>query len=136
LGCSTVAIFMRVGGGIFTKAADMGADLVGKVVENIPEDDPRNAGVIADSVGDNVNDVCGMGSDLMESFVASIVSATVLAIHTAISATGKGVEIAANTVTSMITYPIAFATIGLFSCAIALFVCLKNNPRKRGLFFT
>lgn len=134
LGCSTVAIFMRVGGGIFTKAADMGADLVGKVAENIPEDDPRNAGVIADSVGDNVNDVCGMGSDLMESFVASVVSAIVLAIHTALSASGKGAPIAQKTINSMITYPLAFATVGLLSCAIALFICLRKkmgeNPHK------
>lgn len=134
LGCSTVAIFMRVGGGIFTKAADMGADLVGKVVENIPEDDPRNAGAIADSVGDNVNDVCGMGSDLMESFVASIVSATVLAISTSISANAKGIEMAINTVRSMISYPLAFASVGLLSSLISLFVCLRkkmgNNPHK------
>lgn len=134
LGCSIVAIFMRVGGGIYTKAADMGADLVGKVVENIPEDDPRNAGVIADAVGDNVNDVCGMGSDLMESFVASVVSAVVLAIHTTIASAGKGIEIAASTSNAMIMYPLIFVTIGLLSSAVALFYAMKRkmgkNPHK------
>lgn len=127
LGCSIVAIFMRIGGGIFTKAADMGADLVGKVDENIPEDDPRNAGVIADSVGDNVNDVCGMGSDLMESFVASVVSAVVLAIHISNAAIGKGIVMAEETIQAMMTYPVLFATCGLLSCVIALFICLRKK---------
>lgn len=114
LGASSMALFGRVGGGIYTKAADVGADLVGKVEAGIPEDDPRNPAVIADNVGDNVGDVAGMGSDLFESYVGSIISAITLASVAAVNSNGMFTEgIAA-------LFPLIIAAIGIFASIIGV----------------
>ena len=112
LGGSSIALFARVGGGIYTKAADVGADLVGKVEAGIPEDDPRNPAVIADNVGDNVGDVAGMGADLFESYVGALVAPIVYA-----SLVFAGSSFAIET----IIYPLAVAAIGMFSAIIGSF---------------
>ncbi len=117
LGCSIIAMFNRVGGGIYTKAADMGADLVGKTEAHIPEDDPRNPATIADNVGDNVGDVAGLGADLLESYVGAIMSGAILAMELFRS---HGTEIAAGLLPNMVLYPIVFAGCGLIACVLGI----------------
>lgn len=121
MGASSQALFARVGGGIFTKAADVGADLVGKIEANIPEDDPRNPAVIADNVGDNVGDVAGMGADLYESYVDSIVASMSIAA-------------AASLGTKIVLLPMIIAGIGVFSSVIGtLFVKTKESVSQASL---
>lgn len=126
LGCSIVAMFDRVGGGVYTKAADMAADFVGKTELKLPEDDPRNPATIADNVGDNVGDVAGLGADLLESFVGAMLSAIVLASYNYVLS-GKFYE----TAVKLILYPIAFTTVGLIACSIGImFVVFRKLSDK------
>ena len=121
-GGSLLALFLRVGGGIFTKAADVGADLVGKVEAGIPEDDPRNPATIADNVGDNVGDCAGMASDLFESFGVTLVASIILGVS-AMSAIGVGPDQAARG----LVFPVAVMAIGLVASAIGIFM-VKARP--------
>ncbi|MBE5884432.1 MAG: sodium-translocating pyrophosphatase [Lachnospiraceae bacterium] len=134
LGCSIVAMFNRVGGGIYTKAADMGADLVGKTEAHIPEDDPRNPATIADNVGDNVGDVAGLGSDLLESYVGAISSGVILASHLFLVSAVTSGNFSEALLEKMFYYPLIFAACGLIACIIGIAsVFLKkgsNNPHK------
>jgi K(+)-stimulated pyrophosphate-energized sodium pump len=120
MGASSMALFARVGGGIFTKAADVGADLVGKVEAGIPEDDPRNPAVIADNVGDNVGDVAGMGADLYESYVGSIVSTSALAVSAGLGVPG-------------VTIPMTMAAIGVIASIIGTFFVHSGEQAKQSV---
>ena len=119
-GASSIALFARVGGGIFTKAADVGADLVGKIEQGIPEDDPRNPATIADNVGDNVGDVAGMGADLFESYVGSIIATIALATAATVFAGGANPNAAYDA--DRFLLPILVAAIGIFSSIIGTFL--------------
>ena len=128
LGCSMIALFARVGGGIYTKAADVGADLVGKVEAGIPEDDPRNPATIADNVGDNVGDIAGMGSDLTESYVGSIISALTMAIF---SITPENITDIAHL--RIVFFPLMICAIGVLASLLSVaFIRMRNwkNPHK------
>ncbi|MDZ4231013.1 MAG: sodium/proton-translocating pyrophosphatase, partial [Dehalococcoidales bacterium] len=129
-GASSVAIFARVGGGIFTKAADTGADIVGKVEQGIPEDDPRNAAVIADFVGDNVGDIAGMGADLFESYVDSIIATMTLGMIAAFSTT-LGKSLVPDMATAWFL-PMIVAAGGIIASIIAIFMVRVGEKPEMG----
>ena len=127
MGASSVALFSRVGGGIFTKSADVGADLVGKLEAGIPEDDPRNPGVIADNVGDNVGDVAGMGSDIFESYCGSMIAT--IAIASTLGATGAaGLDaLAGGSRGALMFLPLALASIGLLCSLLGIYLVRSKS---------
>jgi K(+)-stimulated pyrophosphate-energized sodium pump len=134
VGASSIALFARIGGGIYTKAADVGADIAGKVIEGIPEDDPRNPGVIADNVGDNVGDVAGMGADIYESMVAAIVSAVAIALTAPVADLAKLMPTGADEKAIRLTgvmMPLVLSGMGLLVSIVSIFVARafrKGNP--------
>jgi K(+)-stimulated pyrophosphate-energized sodium pump len=139
MGASTQALFARVGGGIYTKAADVGADLVGKVEAGIPEDDPRNPATIADNVGDNVGDVAGMGADLYESYCGSILATAALgaavgAHHVMKATTPEAVEAAEQAAVGLVTAPMIVAGVGTLLSIVGMFmVKCKEGATQKGL---
>lgn len=130
LGCSIIAMFDRVGGGIFTKAADMGADLVGKTEAHIPEDDPRNPATIADNVGDNVGDVAGLGADLLESYVGALISSVVLVAYIFFTNQHAAQPLSHGLLEKLMTYPLAFAGIGLLACVVGILSLVLKKPSE------
>ena len=133
LGGSSIALFARIGGGIYTKAADVGADLVGKVEAGIPEDDPRNPATIADNVGDNVGDVAGMGADLFESYAGSIVAPIVLSsllFTGAFGADGKVVETLSGLLSSTFLFPLLVAGLGMVASIIGALLVRGSADKK------
>ncbi len=131
LGCSIIAMFDRVGGGIYTKAADMGADLVGKTEAGIPEDDPRNPATIADNVGDNVGDVAGLGADLLESYIGALISSVVLGTYMFYTSLGTANPISGELVKKLYNYPILFAAIGIMASIVGIFFLVVKKVSDR-----
>jgi K(+)-stimulated pyrophosphate-energized sodium pump len=131
LGCSAIAVFNRLGGGIYTKGADMGADLVGKTELGMPEDDPRNPAVIADCVGDNVGDVNGNGSDLLESTIGAVVASAVLPTTIYTAAINADTPISAGLITRMMQFPMAYMGVGLLACVLGIAYVLMRKPSKK-----
>ena len=128
MGASSVALFSRVGGGIFTKSADVGADLVGKIEAGIPEDDPRNPGVIADNVGDNVGDIAGMGSDIFESYCGSMIATIAIASTMTVAELarlGDGLE-----QSTLSFLPLALSSVGLLCSIAGIFLVKRMSDRS------
>ncbi len=136
MGASSIALFARVGGGIYTKAADVGADLVGKVEAGIPEDDPRNPATIADNVGDNVGDTAGMGADIFESYAGSIIAT--MFIGSTITMSPMGDALSAMQIKSAVVLPLIVASIGLIASFFAIMTMnlLKNSDPASALRWT